>query len=689
MRTSYRADIDGLRAVAVGAVLLYHAEVPGLGGGYVGVDVFFVISGYLITLIIAGDLAQDQFSIREFYERRIRRIFPAFFAMLGVVLALGALVFDPRELATLGLGAVAATAFASNVLFWRQSGYFAPAAETNPLLHTWSLAVEEQFYLLFPMIMIIMFRLCRRRVSHWLVGACVLSFALSIYGVARHPSATFFLLPTRAWELLVGSLLAIHVSAHSAPIMIRRTIPQFGATLVALTGALLILAAVLGFTDRTPFPGLAALVPVAGAAAVIWSGSTGQATLLQRLLSTRPLVVVGKASYSVYLWHWPVVAFWKYLSFTPLSVTDAVVIIAISLVLGFLSLHWIERPFRGHSGRSVVPGVTLGLGATAMMIAVGTGGLLWVTSGVPARPWIDGTHTQAVTEATDDSAWRKWGDWEFNVQSIGVNPSTEPSIVGMIGTTPTFALLGDSHARALIPAIDVEARRAGVSSYIITRHSAPPLLGVGIERVPLGDDGFDEASFYERVTDFLSRRPTVKTVFLAARWPAYVRDHYTERGEDQLDVRLFDADAQGDQEQSRSLLLERGLNRMISRLRALGCRVVIVGCVPEIGIDVPRAFSLAGRLPWLVDLRTVTPSRREVAIRQAEVSQVLSDAVRQDGVYFVDPASGMWDAQDRVVILHHGRLLYRDDDHLSDFGAIHVAPSFAYIFDEAARDQRP
>jgi len=285
----YRPEIDGLRAVAVMPVILFHAGVTQMSGGYVGVDVFFVISGFLITGILARELQAGQFSLLGFYERRARRILPALFLVLLVTAIVGALVMLPYELATLGRGIVAVLLFVSNVLFWRESGYFAAASELNPLLHTWSLAVEEQYYILFPLVLWACWRWFPRGVVPLLGLITVGSLALAEVLSVRMPSANFYLLPTRAWELLAGSLAALY--------LLRRPAPQgWLAEALGLAGLAAIAFAVLTYDAATPFPSLWALAPVLGTVAIIVAASP--ATLVGKLLGTAPFVGIGLISYS-------------------------------------------------------------------------------------------------------------------------------------------------------------------------------------------------------------------------------------------------------------------------------------------------------------------------------------------------------------------------------------------------------
>jgi peptidoglycan/LPS O-acetylase OafA/YrhL len=331
----YRADIDGLRAVAVVPVLLFHAGFPAFGGGFVGVDVFLVISGYLITANILGHSDGGRFSVIDFYARRIRRIFPALFAMLLGTAAIGLLVLLPGDLADLGREVSAATAFASNVLYWRETGYFEATAGQKLLLHTWSLAVEEQFYVAFPLLM---YLAARADISRVLViaGALALSFALALWGVRHEPAATFYLAPTRAWELLLGALLA----AGAIPAPARRRVRDG----LSLLGLGLIAWGVLAFSPRTPFPGASALVPCLGAALVIHAGAGGR-SLGGRLLGSPATVFVGLISYSLYLWHWPLLVLAKYYAVRELTGAEVLAVLLLSVLVATVSWRFVERPF--------------------------------------------------------------------------------------------------------------------------------------------------------------------------------------------------------------------------------------------------------------------------------------------------------------------------------------------------------
>ena len=296
---SYRPDIDGLRAIAVVSVILFHLNA--LRGGFVGVDIFFVISGFLITSLLWKEIqATGTVSLIGFYDRRIRRIFPALFAMFAVSWVVGFLYLFPNEFTAFARSMLAALLSVANLFFWRESGYFAAAASTKPLLHTWSLGVEEQFYVLFPPLLALLYKLSARRLKLSLTVLALLSFALCVALTRSSPDAAFYLPVTRAWQLLFGSLLALNDLA-----VLRHRLWRNAA---ALLGLLILGYTLLRFSSATPFPGYMALLPTLAAALLIAAGTKGK-TLVGRVLSFKPFVFVGLISYSLYLWHWPLIVF--------------------------------------------------------------------------------------------------------------------------------------------------------------------------------------------------------------------------------------------------------------------------------------------------------------------------------------------------------------------------------------------
>ena len=363
----YRAEIDGLRALAVVPVVLFHAGITGFSGGFVGVDIFFVISGYLITSIILNEQQKDRFTLAGFYERRARRILPAlmFVVLLSVIAAWYLLL--PTELVDYGKSLISVGVFASNILFWQQSDYFAATSEFIPLLHTWSLAVEEQFYLVFPVFMIATIAWLRRSRIIVLVLLAIASLLYCEWAWRHTPEANFFLAPSRTWELLAGVFCAFYLQ------QVRET-PVFIKQAASLIGLALLLYAIVVFDKDVPFPSVYALVPVVGTVLLIVFAESK--TFVGRLLSLRVLVGIGLVSYSAYLWHQPLFVFARISSYEELSAMTLFGLSIAAFVLAFISWRWVEKPFRNRHWLSQKQVLWGALGCSFVLIALGSGLML-------------------------------------------------------------------------------------------------------------------------------------------------------------------------------------------------------------------------------------------------------------------------------------------------------------------------
>lgn len=341
----YRREIDGLRALAVLPVILFHAGFETFSGGFVGVDVFFVISGYLITTIIINELDDGKFSIINFYERRARRILPALFVVMLACLPFAWMWLLPSDMKDFSQSLVAVSLFASNILFWRESGYFAAAAELKPLLHTWSLAVEEQYYVLFPIFLLLTWRFGRRFVIATLAVIAIISLGLAEWGSTAKPAATFYLLPTRGWELLLGAFTAFYLSSHAQG-NVSAIVKEIGS----LLGLFLVLYSVFYFNASTPFPSLYTLAPTIGTVLIIALASNE--SLVGKVLGWKLFVGIGLISYSAYLWHQPLFAFAKHRPSANPSQLEFLALTLTALIFAYLSWHYIEKPFRNKNQTS-------------------------------------------------------------------------------------------------------------------------------------------------------------------------------------------------------------------------------------------------------------------------------------------------------------------------------------------------
>ena len=342
----YRREIDGLRAVAVIPVILFHAGVDSFSGGFVGVDIFFVISGYLITSIILAEKEKKTFSIINFYDRRARRILPALFFTMIVCVPFAWFLLMPRELMDFSESLISVSFFSSNIYFYSESGYFDTANDLKPLLHTWSLAVEEQFYVLFPLFLMFVWRMRKRWILSSIIIIGCISLLLAQWGASQFPSATLYLLPTRAWELMVGASVAFYMlyhKNHSLFIINHRVLSEgFG-----VIGLLLISHSIVLFNKDIPFPSIYALVPTVGTALIILYAS--KITFVGQVLATQLFVGVGVVSYSAYLWHQPLFAFYRYQSSNELNHFALWLLIGITFALAYFSWRYIEKPFRNRS----------------------------------------------------------------------------------------------------------------------------------------------------------------------------------------------------------------------------------------------------------------------------------------------------------------------------------------------------
>lgn len=638
-----RRDIDGLRALAVIPVVLFHFGFSAFSGGFVGVDVFFVISGFLITGILFRDIGAQRFSFVDFWARRVRRILPALSVVLVVTLALGALLLTPKDFEELGRTLRYQALFISNVVFMREDGYFQPASDLKPLLHTWSLAVEEQYYIFFPLLMAVLMR----HVRHWrwvLLALLLVSFALNIGYIERKPEFAFFSLPTRAWELLCGALLAVlPTPRHAAPLWLRQV--AGGAGLAAIAWA------VFAYDKHTVFPGWAALLPVLGTAALIWSGAQG-ATWTGRLLGTRLLVWVGLLSYSLYLWHWPVYVYANAISVDGIQALEATGWMVLALALAWASLRFVELPFREKrvlAGRNAVL-----LGGAAVII-------LLVSAGSFVR-WGDGFPQRLGAQALLYAQAREWRlGQEACMRDVSDKDLDKGCLLGAGDPGSARILLwGDSHAAALMPAIDDAAKRQDRSVWMHSLSGCAPVISDGLRP---RCQAFN-AHILETV-----RSGAITDVVLAANWGLYV--YGRGNGDAPFLLNKFDSPAQAEQH------LAEALRRQVAVLRGAGVRVWLVKDVPlqpEGAIERMTSLAQVGRSAQGLGV----PLAQHLARWHNLGALFAALSAADTGVRVLDPAALMC-AGNICSIEADGHSFYRDEDHLSDVGGLRLSPLFTPV----------
>lgn len=641
----HRADIDGLRAVAIAGVLAYHFGL-GVPGGYGGVDVFFVISGFLITGIIKSELEAGTFSLAQFYVRRIRRILPALTACLLATTIAATFILFPHDFKNYGHSLLSAAMSASNFYFMGRKGYFDDLAIEKPLLHTWSLGVEEQFYAVFPVVLILLFAFSRKSYPWVLAVIIALSFAYSCYGVARWPEQAFFSTLGRAWELGLGVIVAFGV----LPLATRRWVREVEAA----SGALLIGFSYLFYSSTTPFPGFAAVPLCVGAALIVHSGLTDQTSIVAKLLSSPPAVRVGLISYSIYLWHWPllVLALYRFPEIFGMDAPHVALarlgLITASICLGAFSWRFIEEPFR--RSKALSRNEVYGAGAAATLTFVALSVVIsqraaWLHNWPPA--------IQAM---------------QFKIAMSGRKFGLKPAagwprgtyVVGKLADAPDTVLWGDSFAQSLTPGFITYHQKTGQDVVIAADAGCPPLIGIKFEETCTKHN--------DAVLKSIAAS-AVKRVILVARWFSFEHSLIVDR-DGKLAFGGAGKDASGE-------VFGRALGGTVRRLAAHGKRVVIIGPIPRQSFDVSPM--MAKHVAWGTSLPPpVTYS--QFSDYERFLMRVLSGLAGIDNVRIVYPHLWLCD----VNICGYGRdgkPLYTDYSHLSPAGVAKISDMFVQIFE--------
>ena len=669
----YRPEIDGLRAVAVVPVVLFHAGLAGFDGGYLGVDVFFVISGYLITTIILDDIAMKRFSIMTFYERRFRRILPAYVVVVLASMVPALLWMMPVELRDFGQSIFASSVFASNFFFLRETGYFATGTELRPLLHTWSLSVEEQFYVFFPLMLAGLAHLRWRWTALTIALITAFSLGLSELGWRHWPSANFYLLPFRAWELGIGAL---------ASILIRLYAPRQNAVLSG-AGFLLLAASLALFDETTPMPSIYGLAPVLGTALIIVFAAPS--TWAGRLLSLKPVVFIGLISYSTYLWHQPLLAFARIRSIPSASeVTIAAAVLA-SFGLGYLSWRYVERPFRKGGALFTIPRARL-LGGSVTALAgltiVGLG--LHVSRGLPERIPERAAALAAVAQERSPHVSK-----DKCLAFTTLKPVEHP-----LAGCDTFlsegkadvVFIGDSHAGTVTYTTQLALAEKGISSY---GYSYAGCIGLrGFERFGM-EAGFDCLGYNEKMIDY-AREVDAKVIVVVSRFPLYLTGKHFDNGEGGVEPGekvVFDraGSGPGSGDLKDPARVERMLSGFTEELQRLTdeFEVVLVEPIPEAGWAVPL---LAAKTAYFGDEDRFTISTNQEAYRtRAEAILQAFDAVEGDRLFRVHPEDVFCGRPEpgRCINATQDEVYYFDNNHLSRAGTRQLLPSLVAAIEAA------
>ena len=645
---SYRRDIDGLRALAVLSVVAFHAFPAAVPGGFIGVDVFFVISGYLITSIILKGLASGSFSFVDFYSRRILRIFPALTLVAGTTLFLGWHTLLPGEFRDYAKSLAAGLTFVANFNFWSESGYFDTSAELKPLLHLWSLGDEEQFYLLWPFCLFLCFRL-RASPGRWIATGLLLSFVINIAFVASSPAASYFLLPARAWQLLIGGLLAYSVGRNGFT-----ATPRI-AGWAAWTGAGLFLAGVFLISRDTSFPGWWAILPTLGGSLII---AAGPKTFLNgNVLGARALVGIGLISYPLYLWHWPLLSFLRIVRGTEPGVGALALTVGFAVALSMLTYRVIELPVRRGGQRSTL--VLLSISVVLLFLA----GEVFFRDGVPSR--------LKDPKVLSDAIALQWPDelrFGSDCQSKFPGGVIGECLVQDGHRRADALILGDSHANHLYWGLAKELSRHGRNLMQIVGGGCPPLYGVKtLERGVLVEHC---THITDRSIDFAVAHREIRTVFLSARWPSYILGREARDPADHVSKYELTLSGQPDNSLPRGEVFARALDETLSRLLSAGKTVVFVHDVPEAPFHPRECLSWSpNRFVNRVQRETCDYPATYHESRELEFRSFLSGVLnRYPQVAQIDPGP-LFCTRDKCLVSVAGELLYRDYDHLSIHGA--------------------
>lgn len=640
---NYRKEIDGLRAIAILPVLFFHAGFSIFSGGYIGVDVFFVISGYLITSIILAELEEDNFSLKRFYERRARRILPALSAVLLATSVLAFIFMPPELMKSYSNSLMSVVTFVSNIHFYMSSGYFSTAAENKPLLHTWSLAVEEQYYIFFPFLLMMLAKIGLKNIIKITVVLSLASLLLSQYLASNQQhNANFYLIFSRAWELLVGSLIALTgISKNNTPKSLR--------DILGFVGLFLIIYSIFTFDNHTPFPSFYTLIPIIGTALLIVF--TNEDSLVGKFVGNKLFVGIGLISYSLYLWHQPLFAMTRLKTEgEPTEIVFAGLIL-LTFVLALLTYHFIETPFRKRQITFNLPPLTLAKRSIIFFMIIGIAGV--ATKGFEFR------FTSEYSKTIQHNPLRK------QCHTKGEDYKKPNEACRYFGENITWATFGDSHvvepSYALAKAL--ESKGEGLL-HLSFSSCAPALL---FEATNPGCSAWIKES-----VDYLSQEKEIKNVLVAFRYSAFLygdhSNHYPNLPNENPVFRMTKQHSTLSADEGRELYWQ-SFTTIIEQLLAANKRVVILFPIPEIPeemVNMLSPFSLFNdELPY--DLIKTTPSEYYFA-RNQYILDKLNTLTFNNQLVAIKPHDILC-KEGYCPAVAFGKSLYFDDSHITISGA--------------------
>ena len=662
----YRSEIDGLRALAVVPVIFFHAGSELFSGGFVGVDVFFVISGYLITSIIIEDLENNRFSFIYFYERRIRRILPALFFVILTCIPFAWFWMVPGQMKDFSQSIVAVSLFASNFLFWKESGYFDSSAEEKPLLHTWSLAVEEQYYVLFPIFLFLTWRFGKTRIFWVIVILASISLMLSEWGSRNKVTANFYLAPTRAWEIFSGSIAAFIVQKKGVQ----------KNEIISLLGLLAIFFAFFFYDEKTPFPSIYTLVPVVGVVLLILYGT--KETLVAKLLSTKLFVGIGLISYSAYLWHQPLFAFAKIRMLEEPSQILMFILAIFSLLLAFVSWRYVEKPFR--SKQQYTSKNIFILSTTTLTILITFGLIGHLNYGYEKRYSQELVKTLKDSDERDESSIKCFLRPE-EISKIPSHPISECTSY-FIDNSASIMMIGDSHLDTIGVFLQKELYKMGIGSYSVSYPGCPPFTGLYVPNEGM----YKKCHAYNQSMLDYAEQNGITDIILVAGFSSYLNGTSYNNGEGGVKTGFKGADLIEIKDknllQNNKKRISRVSNEYKNQLSSLSekFRLFVFHSPPVVGWDVPKYY--AHKVMFDKDkLSTHTHSFTNYKSYISNFDNII-DSIENENLYYFNLASLFCNEITNRCIMNKGKkLLYRDAYHLSMYGSKIAAKKFIEKFE--------
>ncbi|WP_413287810.1 acyltransferase family protein [Bdellovibrio sp. HCB337] len=632
-KSNYRSDIDGLRAFAVLAVLFFHFFPHHLKGGFAGVDVFFVISGYLVTGILYSNIQEEKFSFKEFYFKRVRRLFPSLIAVLVVCCMAGSLLLVADEFANFGKQLFSSALFSTNFVLFSESGYFDRSSDLKPLLHIWSLSIEEQFYIFWPFLIYFLGK-NKKVLIYSLLGITIVSLGLNLGLTKNHQAFSFYLLPTRLWELAIGGLL-IFVKPAEVQGRIR--------SVLSLAGFGLILFSFYILNQNKQFPGWWVLLPVLGTCLVIIAG---ESSIVNKMISDKRIVYIGLISYPLYLWHWPLISYAHIVTSGSVGLTTKIVLLIASLILAVLSYEYLEKPLKAITlsfrsiAKMVTPLVVLGL----------VGFSVWSMNGVPTRfKRLEAARVskEAFKAGKDSENGRICNEKVMEIEMCSISDATRP---------PTVILIGDSHASHLYPGLKKYFDSIGENLLLLGRSGTSPLMNVVSKRNP--------ETTLDDVFEYIQKTKSIHTVVLSAFWGNYFEEAGVQLASFKYKNLIQDKLNPGVEKQED--VFNKAFSRTLENLAKMQKKAIFFHDIPSLPFPLDSCLPR----PFVNKLATCQFSEEAERIKQEGYRKAVEPALAKAlNVKVFDPMSFLCE-QGRCPITRDNTIMYSDDFHLSIDGAV-------------------